>query len=162
MRTLYAVATFFVTFQLTCVIQALLHRFIGHRPLIRSIYRSHAGSHHTIYRPEAFEQPAYRKDEASVTHTFLPAAIALGVVAWALLPLDLWLVAAACVAITFLLHIYVHAQFHIEASALERFSWFRRLKDLHRQHHIDPDTNFGVLEFMCDRLMGTLVMGGDA
>lgn len=35
--------------------------------LIRSIYGSHTASLHRIYRPEAFEQPVYRKDEASVT-----------------------------------------------------------------------------------------------
>lgn len=160
MRALYFAVTVFVTVQLTCFIQALLHRFIGHRPLIRSIYLSHAGSHHRIYRPETFEQPAYRKDEASVTHTFVPAAVALALLAWVLLPSDLWIVATACVTITFVLHVYLHAQFHIEGSRLNRFSWFRNRKELHRQHHIDPCTNFGVLEFSCDRLMGTLIVRG--
>jgi len=162
MRLLHFAVTAFVTFQLTCFIQAILHRFIGHRPLIRSIYLSHAGSHHKIYRPETFEQSTYRKDEASVTHTFVPAAMALALIAWAILPFDLWLVATASLTITFLLHVYLHAQFHIEGSRLNRFSWFRERKELHRQHHMDPSTNFGVLEFSYDRLMGTLMMRGKA
>jgi sterol desaturase/sphingolipid hydroxylase (fatty acid hydroxylase superfamily) len=160
MRVLQSAVIIFVTYQLTCFIQAILHRFIGHRPIIWSIYLSHAGSHHEIYRPETFEQFAYRKDEVSVTHTFVPAAAAMALVAWAILPFDLWIVATACVMVTFLLHVHLHAQFHIEGSRLNRFSWFRGRKELHRQHHIDPGTNFGVLAFSCDRLMGTLVPRG--
>jgi sterol desaturase/sphingolipid hydroxylase (fatty acid hydroxylase superfamily) len=160
MRALYAIVTAFATFQVTCLVQTILHRWIGHRPLIRSIYASHTGSHHQIYRPEDFEQPAYRKDEASVSHTFVPAAVGIALIAWVVLPENMWSVATATVAATFVIHVYLHVHYHLSESNLSRFAWFRKRKELHRQHHVDPKTNFGVVEFFWDRVMGTLKAGG--
>ena len=157
MRAVYVVATVFLTFQVSCVVQAFLHRYTGHRPLFRSIYRGHAGSHHRLYRVDDFEQPTYRDDEDSVSHTFVPAALALALAGWLLLPLDLFLANAACLVLSYLAHIHVHAQFHVTGSPLNRFGWFRRLKALHRQHHADPRTNFGVLGFAYDAAARTLV-----
>lgn len=159
MRVIHTLVTAFVTFQITCLVQAVLHRVVDHRPLIRSIYGSHTASHHRIYRPDAFEQPVYRKDEASVSHTFLPAAAGIALLAWLALPRDLWLVATATVAATFAMHVYVHVHYHLAGSSLMRFQWFRKRKELHRQHHVDPRTNFGVLEYFWDRVMGTLKTG---
>jgi sterol desaturase/sphingolipid hydroxylase (fatty acid hydroxylase superfamily) len=155
MRALQGLLTAFVVFQVTCLVQTVLHRWVGHRPLMRSIYRSHTGSHHRIYRGDTFEQPAYRKDEKSVSHTFVPAAAGIAVLAWLVLPADLWMVAIATVAATFALHVYLHVQYHLTHSRLERFAWFRRRRELHRRHHLDPRTNFGVVEFFWDRAMGT-------
>lgn len=160
MQAVAAIVTAFVSFQGTCFVQAVLHRWVGHRSVIDSIYRSHTGSHHRIYGGSAFEQTAYRKDEVSVSHTFVPAAAGLALVAWLVLPADLWLVATATVAATFALHVYVHVHYHLTHSCLERFRWFRRRKELHRQHHVDPRTNFGVVEFFWDRVMGTLRAAG--
>lgn len=156
MQAFPAALTAFVTFQATCLVQAVLHRWVGHGPLVASINRSHTGSHHRVYAGDAFEQPAYRNDEASVSHTFVPAGAAIAFLAWLVLPVQLWLVATGTVAATFALHVHLHVRYHLRRSPLERFAWFRRRKELHRQHHVDPRTKFGVVEFFWDRVMGTL------
>jgi sterol desaturase/sphingolipid hydroxylase (fatty acid hydroxylase superfamily) len=155
MQFILAIATVFVTFEVACLAQAVLHRLVGHRPAIRSIYASHTGSHHTIYRGHTFEQAEYSREEASVSHTFLPAAAAIVLALWLLLPLRLWLVALPTIVLTFGAHVYVHAHYHLGGSWLTRYAWFLRRKELHRVHHVDPGKNFGVLEYFWDRMMGT-------
>jgi len=146
----------FVTFHIVCIVQALLHRFFGHRQLILSIFKSHTGSHHTIYSATNFERPVYSTEEASVTYTIIPVAVIIPGVAYFLLSPYLTIVAGVTVTATFLANVYLHVQYHLESTWLTRFNWFNKYKELHRMHHIDQTTNFGVIGFICDRLMGTL------
>ena len=38
---------------------------------------------------------------------------------------------------------------------LERFAWFRRKQQLHFVHHLHANSNFAVIDFFWDRLLGT-------
>ena len=36
-----------------------------------------------------------------------------------------------------------------------RFAWFRHKQQLHFVHHLHADSNFAVIDFFWDRLLGT-------
>jgi hypothetical protein len=63
---------------------------------------------------------------------------------------------------------YVHEQFHLVGSPLERFEWFVRARDVHAIHH-DLPANLMVADHLWDRVFGTFtpaagaagVSGGD-
>lgn len=149
------VLTVVLAFELACLVQTLLHRFVGHRPIIPWIFVNHTQSHHYLYTGLTFEQPAYQKDEQSITYTFIPVVTFLGALAFWLLPIELAVTAAATITLTFAANIYVHLHYHLKNSWLLRFGWFRTLKELHCIHHIDKRTNYGVLNLVWDRIMGT-------
>ena len=54
-----------------------------------------------------------------------------------------------------LLEFYLHDQYHTEDSFLERFKWFRWLRDQHQRHHMYPGTNFFLVNPFFDWLFGT-------
>jgi sterol desaturase/sphingolipid hydroxylase (fatty acid hydroxylase superfamily) len=43
----------------------------------------------------------------------------------------------------------------VQDSKLARFAWFRRKQQLHFINHLHADTNFAVIDFFRDRLLGT-------
>jgi len=159
MNVLPVVGTIVITFELTCLVQAMLHRFIGHRRVIVAIFRRHTQSHHFLYSKLTFEQRAYREDEESVSHMMVPIAVLIAYAAYCLLPLPLFIVSSTTVLLTCVAHAYLHTHFHLAESPLRRFGWFRRLKALHCVHHVDQSTNFGVVTLVWDRVMGTFAPG---
>jgi sterol desaturase/sphingolipid hydroxylase (fatty acid hydroxylase superfamily) len=71
------------------------------------------------------------------------------------LPFDLFLVVAAASAGSFSAHVYFDKAYHAQESKLARFAWFRRKQQLHFVHHLHADSNFAVVDFFWDRLLGT-------
>ncbi len=155
--TFYLLITVVITYQVICVTQAVLHRYIGHKRLIPFVFDSHTKSHHTIYSNGIFESSIYSKDEASITYTFILFAMLIGGVAYLLLPFLLFIAAFLTITASFAIQIYLHAQFHLANSWLQRFVWFKRYKEIHRIHHINQNSNFGLINFNCDRMMGTFI-----
>jgi len=45
--------------------------------------------------------------------------------------------------------------YHVEGSWLHRFAWFRRQQELHFVHHRHANSNFGVIHFFWDKILGT-------
>jgi len=43
---------------------------------------------------------------------------------------------------------------HLARSILNRFAWFRRKRDLHFVHHRRVHSNYAIVEFWIDRLLG--------
>jgi sterol desaturase/sphingolipid hydroxylase (fatty acid hydroxylase superfamily) len=60
----------------------------------------------------------------------------------------------ACAA-SFYAHVFFDKEYHIEESRLRRFAWFRRKQELHFMHHRREDSNFAVIHFFWDRILGT-------
>jgi sterol desaturase/sphingolipid hydroxylase (fatty acid hydroxylase superfamily) len=60
----------------------------------------------------------------------------------------------ACGA-SFYAHVYFDKEYHVEGSRLQRFAWFRRKQELHFIHHRHANSNFGVIHFFWDRILGT-------
>jgi sterol desaturase/sphingolipid hydroxylase (fatty acid hydroxylase superfamily) len=58
-------------------------------------------------------------------------------------------------AISFYAHVFFDKEYHVEGSWLLRFAWFRRKQDLHFVHHRHAGTNFSVIQFFWDKMLGT-------
>jgi hypothetical protein len=62
--------------------------------------------------------------------------------------------AIACAA-SFYAHVFLDKEYHVEGSRLQRFAWFRRKQELHFVHHRHANSNFAVIHFFWDRILGT-------
>jgi sterol desaturase/sphingolipid hydroxylase (fatty acid hydroxylase superfamily) len=75
-----------------------------------------------------------------------------------LLPLNLFVVTAIASAASFYAHVFFNREYHVEGSRLQRFAWFRRQQELHFVHHRHANSNFGVIHFFWDKILGTYRM----
>jgi sterol desaturase/sphingolipid hydroxylase (fatty acid hydroxylase superfamily) len=58
-------------------------------------------------------------------------------------------------AASFYAHVFFDKEYHVEGSWLHRFAWFRRQQELHFVHHRHANSNFGVIHFFWDKILGT-------
>ena len=72
-----------------------------------------------------------------------------------LLPVDLFVVLVVACGASFYAHVFFDKEYHVEGSRLLRFAWFRRKQELHFVHHRHANSNFGVVHFFWDRVLGT-------
>ena len=142
------------TYGLTGFFQALFHERLGHTPSGKWLFRNHVRFHHSVYR-KTLTSPRYIDEERSNTGFYVIVLAVQSVIAYALFPRDLFVVCEASMFLTYLAHIYVHIQFHITGSWLERFHWFLRLQRLHGVHHLDMRKNHAILLPFWDRVLGT-------
>jgi sterol desaturase/sphingolipid hydroxylase (fatty acid hydroxylase superfamily) len=79
----------------------------------------------------------------------------VGGCAYFLLPLNLFVVMAIASAASFYAHVFFDKEYHVEGSWLQRFAWFRRQQELYFVHHRHANSNFGVIHFFWDKILGT-------
>ena len=140
---------------LACLMQTVLHRWLGHTSAGGRLYRIHVGSHHSIYTEGHMAAPHYADWEVSLTPFFIvPVLVLCTALAW-LLPLPLAACAALGLVASCVAQVTLHAQFHRTDSWLRGHRWFRRLRRLHAIHHRDGSKNFGLIDFAWDRIGGT-------
>ena len=135
--------------------QTLMHYKLGHHPMGGKLFRNHINFHHAYYCKDHMVSRIYRGEEGNNTPFFLIPVLLLGSVTYFLLPLDLFLVQVATCAVSFYAHVYFDKEYHVEGSRLSRFAWFRRKQELHFAHHRHAGSNFAVIDFFWDRLLGT-------
>lgn len=135
--------------------QTLLHRWVGHRRLGGILHRNHIRFHHAYYARGHLASATYRGAEGNNTPFFLIPTVLVGGGLFLVLPLELFLVMALVSATSFYAHVFLDREYHVENSKLERFAWFRRKQQLHFVHHLHANSNFAVIEFSWDRLIGT-------
>lgn len=140
---------------LACFTQSSLHRWLGHTPTGGKIYRIHTASHHSIYTDRNMASESYSDYEISLTPFFLIPVFALCALSSLILPPVLAAVFTFSLFASFLVQIYLHAQYHVSDSWLKRYKWFVRLLRLHTLHHRDQTKNYGLVNFMPDRIYGT-------
>ena len=92
----------------------------------------------------------YRGDEGNNTPYFLFPVILVAGGMFLVLPFDLFLSAAS-----FYAHVYLDKEYQLKGSSLVRFAWFRRKQQLHFVHHLHANSNFAVIDFFWDRVLGT-------
>jgi sterol desaturase/sphingolipid hydroxylase (fatty acid hydroxylase superfamily) len=123
---------------------------------------SHMVHHEKLYPPEDFFSDIYRQAGNDSTPKFfvlaaLPMLGLVGLLWW----LGVFGVVTACACwITMigigLLDNYLHDAFHIKNHWLNRVPWlgnkFLNLTKLHYLHHCDMTKNFGIFNFMWDRV----------
>jgi sterol desaturase/sphingolipid hydroxylase (fatty acid hydroxylase superfamily) len=135
--------------------QTLLHNRLGHQRLGSRLFRNHIYCHHVYYTKDHLVSERYMSEEGNNTPFFLiPMAVAV-LAAYYVLPLDLFVVQLIAMAMSFYAHVYLDKQYHVAEPRLGRFAWFRRKQQLHFVHHRHADSNFAVIDYFWDRLLGT-------
>jgi sterol desaturase/sphingolipid hydroxylase (fatty acid hydroxylase superfamily) len=135
--------------------QTLFHYGFGHHRLGGIFYRNHIRFHHTFYARGHLVSSTYRGDEGNNTPYFLIPTILVAGGVFFVIPFDLYLVVIATSAASFYAHVYLDKEYHVAGSRLSRFAWFRRKQQLHFVHHLHANSNFAVIDFFWDRLLGT-------
>ena len=135
--------------------QTLIHCKVAHRPIGGTIFRDHINFHHTHYSDNHLVSRTYLGDQGNTTPYFLIPVFAVGAGAYFLLPQDLFVVAVIAGSASFYAHIFFDREYHAERSRLQHFAWFRRKQELHFVHHRHADSNFAVIHFFWDRILGT-------
>jgi sterol desaturase/sphingolipid hydroxylase (fatty acid hydroxylase superfamily) len=135
--------------------QTLFHYGLGHHRIGGAFYRNHIRFHHTHYAKGHLVSSTHRRNEGNNTPYFLIPTILVAGAVFLLLPFDLFVVVTVASTASFGAHVYLDKQYHAERSSLARFAWFRRKQQLHFVHHLHGDSNFAVIDFFWDRLLGT-------
>ncbi len=135
----------------------LVH-WLAHSPRGGALHAAHLVHHEVLYPPGDFLSATYcgpRSWRQSSTVAFLPYLVLLCALAFVLLPPGHAILASAVMLVVGRLDSDLHDALHVRGTWLERFSWFRRLRALHLEHHLDTHTNLGIHSFLWDRARGT-------
>lgn len=135
--------------------QTLMHYWLGHHRLGGRFFRNHINFHHAYYARGHLASASYQGEEGNNTPYFLIPTMLVGAAVFLLLPLGLFVAMALTAAASFYLHVWFDKAYHVEGSVLGRFAWFRRKRQLHFVHHLHANSNFAVVDFFWDRLLGT-------
>jgi sterol desaturase/sphingolipid hydroxylase (fatty acid hydroxylase superfamily) len=135
--------------------QTLMHYYLGHTRLGGKMFRNHINFHHTYYaRGHLTSRASEANDGNNTPYFFIPVGLAAAVM-YFLLPIGLFVAVMLTAGISFYVHVWFDKAYHIEGSCLERFAWFRRMRQRHFVHHLHANRNFAVIDFFWDRLLGT-------
>lgn len=135
--------------------QTVMHYKLGHHRMGGKFFRNHIDFHHTYYSKDHLVSRTYLGEEGNNTPFFFIPALLAGGCAYFLLPLTLFVVMVVAGAASFYVHVFFDKEYHVEGSRLQRFAWFRRHQELHFVHHRHANTNFGVVHFFWDKILGT-------
>jgi Fatty acid hydroxylase superfamily len=135
--------------------QTLIHYKVAHHPMGGKFFRNHINFHHTHYSAAHLVSRTYLGDEGNTTPYFFIPVFLVGACTYAVLPFDLFMVQIAAGAASFYAHVFFDKEYHSERPRLQRFAWFRHKQELHFVHHRHADSNFAVIHFFWDRILGT-------
>lgn len=135
--------------------QTVMHYKLGHHRMGGKFFLNHINFHHTYYSKDHLVSPTYLGEEGNNTPFFFIPVLLAGGCAYFLLPLNLFVVMVVAGAASFYVHVFFDKEYHVEGSRLQRFAWFRHHQELHFVHHRHANTNFGVVHFFWDKILGT-------
>ena len=135
--------------------QTFLHWQLAHRPIGGKFFRNHNNFHHTHYSKEHLVSKNYLGNDGNNTPFFVVPVILVGACTYFILPIDLFVVQVIACGASFYAHVFFDKEYHRENSRLLKFAWFRRQQELHFVHHRHAESNFAVIDFFWDRLLGT-------
>jgi len=135
--------------------QTLMHYKLGHDPIGGKFFSNHIQFHHAHYANDHLTSSTYLNDEGNNTPYFLIPMGLVGLMLYATLPIEFFMIVTIAAAASFYAHVLFDAQYHITDSWMQRFAWFRRKQELHFVHHRHANTNFAVIHFFWDRALGT-------
>src|SRR6516165_197941 len=135
--------------------QTLMHYKLGHHPMGGKFFRNHINFHHAHYSKDHLVSRTYLGNEGNNTPFFFIPVFLVGACTYLVLPVDLFVAQLVACAASFYAHVFFDKEYHIEGSRLQRFAWFRRKQELHFVHHRHANSNFAVIHFFWDRILGT-------
>jgi hypothetical protein len=135
--------------------QTLMHYKLGHHPIGGKFFRNHINFHHAHYSKDHLVSRTYLGDEGNNTPFFFIPVFLVGACTYLVLPVDLFVAQLVACAASFYAHVFFDKEYHMEGSRLQRFAWFRRKQELHFVHHRHANSNFAVIHFFWDRILGT-------
>src|SRR5437660_10694517 len=135
--------------------QTVMHYKLGHHPIGGKFFRNHINFHHVYYSKDHLVSRTYLGDEGNNTPFFFIPVFLVGACTYVVLPVDLFVAQLVACAASFYAHVFFDKEYHIEGSRLQRFAWFRRKQELHFVHHRHASSNFAVIHFFWDRILGT-------
>lgn len=138
----------------------LVHSFLHHK-WAGFAATSHLVHHTEMYPPEDLISDKYRHAGKNTTVLlFLP--IVLSILALALFlgftgVLSIFYCAVTIVEILTIsiLHNLLHDAFHLNDSIWHRLPNFKKMQDIHFEHHVDMTKNFGIFDFTWDKFFET-------
>lgn len=152
-------SAFFITAVITHLVisfmQTAMHRMLGHHPVGGRFFLNHINFHHTYYSKDHLLSQRYLAEEGNNTPFFLIPVFLIGACTYLVLPTDLFVVEAVACTASFYAHVFFDREYHVAGSRLARFAWFRRKQELHFVHHRHADSNYAVVHFFWDRILGT-------
>lgn len=161
MILLHCILMFAGTYYVAAFIQTVLHRIFGHHNRIKPVYETHAKGHHALYPPHRLLTDTWVDSERHVMWYYaIPFVPLTLLVAW-LCPFWVFLSHVAAMVWAIWWHIYLHKQYHLNGSVWERFDWFRKKRESHFIHHRAVHSNYAIVEYWIDNLLGTRVLPGD-
>jgi hypothetical protein len=135
--------------------QTLMHYQLGHRRLGGQLFRNHINYHHAYYARGHLATKVPEGNEGNNTPYFFIPVLLAGAALLLVLPLGLFIAMSLAAAASFRAHVWLDKAYHIDGSFLERYAWFRRKRQLHFVHHLHANSNFAVIDFFWDRVLGT-------
>ena len=134
--------------------QTLMHYKLGHRPMGGKFFRNHINFHHTYYSKDHLVSRMYLGDEGNNTPYFFIPVVLVGAFTYLVLPIELFVVQVADVQRRLRGRLFRQgiSRGRIAASAGWRL---RRKQELHFVHHRHANSNFGVIDFFWERILGT-------
>ena len=135
--------------------QTLIHYKLAHHRFGGKLFDNHINFHHTHYSKDHLVSQTYLGDEGNITPFFFIPVVIIGAFSYCVLPLDLFVVQVCACAASFYAHVFFDKEYHVEGSYLQGFAWFRHKQELHFVHHRHANSNFAIIHFFWDRLLGT-------
>lgn len=156
--------TILITYTVVSLFGYIMHWSL-HQSWTGSANQSHMAHHLKLYPPADFSSEVYRHaGKDSTPRLFVIASlpliltpIILGILG--ILPIYLVITVLVVEALLGFFNDYFHDNFHIKNHFLTRVPGFKVIFDkwvkLHRLHHVDMGTNYGIFAFHWDRVFGT-------
>jgi sterol desaturase/sphingolipid hydroxylase (fatty acid hydroxylase superfamily) len=135
--------------------QTLMHYWLGHRRIGGALFRNHINFHHARYARDHLTSPLPEPGKGNNTPYFYVPVILAGAAVWCVLPPGLFIAVSLAAGTSFFVHVWLDKAYHADSTYLSRFAWFRRKQQLHFTHHLHANSNFAVVDFFWDRLLGT-------
>jgi hypothetical protein len=135
--------------------QTLLHYRIAHHPMGGRLFRNHNNFHHTHYSEAHLVSATNVGGEGNITPYFFIPIFLVGACTYLVLPADLFAILVVACAASFYAHVFFDNEYHSQRPRLRRFAWFRRKQELHFVHHRHGESNYAVIHFFWDRILGT-------
>lgn len=143
------------SYYLMSIVQTVLHRLYGHKKRIWTVFEAHAIRHHGQYPPNSLQSEPFVELESHALYYYGIPIVVFAAIAYVAFGPLVTIAHLVGVFATFSWHVYLHRQYHLIKSSLERFAWFQKKRKLHFDHHRDARVNFAVVEFWIDTVMGT-------